>query len=66
MTKVKDHQVAEGQEAEGQEIRCPGCGRFLGFHAIIRGIVRLLCPNCKQWLTLDIRDAPLTDARGHR
>lgn len=39
-----------------QEIRCPGCGRFLGFQAIAWGAVKLKCTNskCRQWVTLDI------------
>ncbi|MFA5401244.1 MAG: hypothetical protein WC359_12425 [Dehalococcoidia bacterium] len=37
-----------------QEIRCPGCGRFLGYQAIAWGAVRIKCPNCKDWVTIDI------------
>lgn len=39
-----------------QEIRCPGCGRFLGYQAIVWGAVKLKCTNskCKKWLTIDI------------
>jgi len=40
-----------------QEMHCVGCGRFLGFQAIVWGIVRIKCPNskCKQWNTIDVR-----------
>jgi len=39
-----------------QEIRCPGCGRFLGFQAIVWGAVKIKCTNskCHQWVTLDV------------
>ena len=39
-----------------QEIRCPGCGRFLGYQAIAWGAIRIKCTNskCKQWVTLDV------------
>jgi len=39
-----------------QEIRCPGCGRFLGYQAIAWGAIEIKCTNskCKQWITLDI------------
>lgn len=39
-----------------QELRCPGCGRFLGYYAIVWGIVRVKCTNskCKEWVTIDI------------
>ena len=39
-----------------QEIRCPGCGRFLGYQAIVWGAIKIKCTNskCKKWLTLDI------------
>jgi phage FluMu protein Com len=39
-----------------QEIRCPGCGRFLGYQAIVWGVIKIKCDNskCKKWLTIDI------------
>jgi len=39
-----------------QEIRCPGCKRFLGYQAIAWGAVKVKCTNsrCKQWVTIDI------------
>lgn len=37
-----------------QEIRCPGCRRFLGYHAIAWGAIKIKCPNCKKWTILDI------------
>jgi phage FluMu protein Com len=39
-----------------QEIRCPGCGRFLGYQAIVWGAIKIKCTNskCKKWVTLDI------------
>jgi len=39
-----------------QEIRCPGCQRFLGYQAIAWGVIKLKCTNskCKQWVTLDV------------
>jgi len=39
-----------------QELRCPGCGRFIGFQAIAWGAIKLKCPNskCKKWITIDI------------
>ncbi len=39
-----------------QEIHCEGCGRFLGFQAIVWGAIKIKCTNskCKAWNTLDI------------
>jgi LSD1 subclass zinc finger protein len=37
-----------------RELRCPGCKRFLGYVAIAWGAVKIKCPNCKEWTTLDI------------
>lgn len=39
-----------------QDIRCPGCGRFLGYQAIVWGAVKIKCTNskCKKWVTIDI------------
>lgn len=45
-----------GRIIPAQELRCPGCGRFLGYQAIAWGAVRIKCTNskCKQWVTIDI------------
>lgn len=37
-----------------RELRCPGCKRFLGYVAIAWGAIRIKCPNCKEWTTLDV------------
>ncbi len=39
-----------------EELRCPGCGRFLGYQAIAWGAIKIKCSNsrCKQWVTLDV------------
>lgn len=39
-----------------QELRCPGCGRFIGYQAIAWGAIKVKCPNskCKKWITLDV------------
>jgi len=49
-------EVDDKQMIPLQEIRCPGCGRFLGYQAIVWGALKIKCTNskCKQWLTLDI------------
>ena len=38
------------------QIRCIHCGRFLGFEAIIVGIVKIYCKNCKGWTIIDALD----------
>ena len=45
------------QMVETQEMRCPKCGRFLGYQAVIWGLVKVKCANskCREWVTLDIR-----------
>lgn len=55
LNKPADDRMAKSQMVQTQEIRCPGCGRFLGKQAIVWGLVQLKCPNCKQWITLDVR-----------
>lgn len=35
-------------------VRCPKCGRFLCYQAIVVGAVRVKCRGCKIWVTLDI------------
>ncbi len=63
MTNPEDRQegnfalkVGQKQMIPAQELRCPGCGRFLGYQAISWGAIKLKCPNskCKKWVTLDI------------
>lgn len=31
---------------------CTRCGRFLGLEHIEVGAIKVLCPNCKKWITL--------------
>lgn len=39
-----------------QEVRCPNCGRFLGYQALVWGAIKIKCTNskCKKWVTLDV------------
>lgn len=30
-------------------VRCSSCGRFLGYAAVVDGLVLILCKNCKSW-----------------
>jgi len=61
MATVKDITRQEGTKFSGnrmvktQEIHCAGCGRFLGYHAIIWGMIKVKCPACKEWNVIDIR-----------
>jgi len=54
MPKTKDKIIGKKQMVETQEMHCQGCGRFLGYQAIIWGLVKIKCPNCKEWNTIDI------------
>ena len=47
--------MTPNQMYETQEIHCAGCGRFLGLQAVVWGVVRIKCPNCKEWNTIDIQ-----------
>lgn len=49
--------ILKGQMVETQDMRCPKCGRFLGWQAVIWGVVKIKCTNskCKQLVILDIR-----------
>ncbi|MDD3102433.1 MAG: hypothetical protein PHE59_04805 [Patescibacteria group bacterium] len=53
----RHRRILKGQMVETQEMRCPKCGRFLGWQAVIWGLVKVKCTNskCKEWITLDIR-----------
>jgi len=48
-------QIDRSQMVATQEIHCPGCGRFLGYQAILWGVVKIKCPRCKEFTTIDIR-----------
>lgn len=50
----KKTDIGENQMVETQEIHCSGCGRFLGYQAIVWGHIKIKCHTCKQWNTLDI------------
>lgn len=47
--------ISVRQTVQTQEIHCIGCGRFIGFQAIVWGAVKLKCPRCKEWTTIDIQ-----------
>lgn len=62
-----NHKVSNNNHKEGDfaldmgsygipatELRCPGCKRFLGYVAIAWGAIKIKCPNCHQWTTLDV------------
>jgi phage FluMu protein Com len=44
----------EDQGIEMQEMRCPNCGHFLMYQAVIIGALKIKCRHCKLWVTLDI------------
>jgi predicted Zn-ribbon and HTH transcriptional regulator len=44
----------EDNGLEMQPMRCPNCGRFLAYQAIVIGAIKVKCRNCKVWVTLDI------------
>lgn len=46
--------IVANQMVQSQEIYCPGCGRFIGYQAIVWGLVKIKCPNCKEWVTIDV------------
>lgn len=48
---VPDLEVEDGLDLE--PVRCPNCGRFLGYQAIVAGIFRLKCRKCKLWITIE-------------
>lgn len=54
--KIEETLLIENQMVQTQQMRCPGCGRFLGYQAIVWGVVKVKCPNskCKEWCTIDI------------
>lgn len=53
-SEVKEKKLGKNQMVQAQEIHCAGCGRFFGFQAIVWGMVKLKCPNCHEWNTIDI------------
>lgn len=38
-----------------QEMHCEKCGRFLGLQAILWGVIKIKCPKCKEWNTIDVQ-----------
>ncbi len=53
MPKTKSNKHVT-EVVKAQEIHCPGCGRFLGLQIIMWGMVKIKCPRCKEWTTIDI------------
>lgn len=48
-------EIDQNKMVATQEMHCVQCGRFLGFQAILWGVVKIKCPNCKEWNTVDVR-----------
>ena len=46
--------IGENQVAEAQEVHCSGCGRFLGFQAVVWGYASYKCPICKEFTTIEV------------
>jgi len=53
----QDRDLGQNQMVQTQEMHCVKCGRFLGFQAVVWGLIKIKCPNsnCKEWHTIDIR-----------
>jgi len=43
---------------EMEPFRCPKCGKFLCYQAIVIGAIRAKCKKCRRWITLDIIPPP--------
>jgi phage FluMu protein Com len=52
--KTEEREIGQNQMVQAQEMHCFSCGRFLGFQAIVWGMVKIKCPNCKEWNSIDI------------
>lgn len=50
----EDLKLTDKQMVETLPFYCPGCGRFIGYQAIVWGSIRVKCPRCKQWVMIDI------------
>jgi phage FluMu protein Com len=48
---VPDLELETGLEME--PVRCPKCGRFLCYQAIVAGYIRIKCRKCKLWVTTE-------------
>ena len=54
VSALNHKKISDDQMVELQEMHCVGCGRFLGLQAIVWGVVKIKCPNCKEWNTIDV------------
>jgi len=41
-----------------EPMRCPKCGAFLCYQAVVIGAIRVKCRKCKIWCTLEIIPPP--------
>ncbi len=45
---------SEDEGLEMEKMRCPQCGRFLAYQAIVVGALKVKCRKCKVWVILEI------------
>lgn len=55
ISRLEGTKYSGNRMVETQKMYCPGCARFLGFQAIVWGVVKIKCPNCGEFVTIDIR-----------
>lgn len=50
-TKERRGKIPDAPEdvVETREFHCNQCGRFLCYEAIVWGLVKIKCANCKTW-----------------
>lgn len=51
---VASKDIGQNQMVQTQQLRCANCNRFIGYQAILLGVVKIKCSACKSWTTIEI------------
>ena len=53
--ETKRRKIPQGAKPEDiplNPVHCSGCGKFLAYEAIVKGVLRIKCRRCKDWTNI--------------
>ena len=57
--EAKRRKIPQGAKPEDiplNAVHCSGCGKFLAYEAIMKGVLRVKCRKCRNWTTIVVSE----------